>query len=132
MENLDGKNALRYALKVYDNPQCMSLAEFKEDFKRFKYVRRLCRRYLTTDDVSERLLLNHLVLLSNVFGVEPTVRLLFLKYEEDEELFTALKPFLLYLKMLPEVVWAVNGQNIYTDHIPLDEDLYRKLKELSA
>ena len=128
-EMLDAKNSFRYALKEYDNPQCMSMAEFEEDYKKFKYVKRLCRRYMTTTDVSDRLLLNHLVLLSNVFGVTATVRLLFVKCEDDR-VFKVLKPFLMYLKMLPEVVWGINGKNIYTNKIPMDEGLYQRLKEL--
>jgi hypothetical protein len=128
--NVTPKNALLFAMKAYDNPQCMSVEEFHEDYKRFKYIKRLCRRYASNTRVSERLMLNHLVLLTNVFGVEPTCRLLFVKCEEDEKVYRVLKPFLMYLKMLPEIVWGVNGKNILTDKIPLDEKLYRKLKEL--
>ncbi len=127
--NVTPKNALIFAMKAYENPQCMSVEEFHEDYKRFKYVKRLCRRYVTTQRMGERLMLNHLILLTNVFGVESTCRLLFVKCEDDK-LWRALKPFLLYLRMLPEIVWGVNGKNILTDKIPLDEKLYRKLKEL--
>jgi hypothetical protein len=127
--NVTPKNALLFAMKAYENPQCMSVEEFHEDYKRFKYIKRLCRRYVTTQHLSERLMLNHLILLTNVFGVEPTCRLLFVKCEDDKS-WKVLKPFLLYLRMLPEIVWGVNGKNILTDKIPLDEKLYRKLKEL--
>lgn len=129
-ENVTSKNAVMFALKAYDNPQCMSKAEFDEDFKRFKYVKRLCRRYVATQQVTERLMLNHLILLENVFGVTATVRLLFLKCSDDERSYRVLKPFLLYLGMLPELVKGVNGKDIFTDRIPLDEKLYRRLKEL--
>lgn len=127
-QNVTAKNALLFAMHYYDNPQCLSAEEFAEDFKRFKYIKRLCRRYLLTGDIKERLVLNHLILLSNVFGVEATVRLLFVKCSAD--VYVVLKPFLLYLHMLPEVVWGVDGQNIYTDKIPLDEPLLRTLREL--
>ena len=128
-ENVTAKNALLFAMKSYENPQCMNVEEFNEDYKRFKYIKRLCRRYVTTQRLSERLMLNHLILLTNVFGVSATCRLLFVKCE-DERAYRVLKPFLLYLRMLPEIVWGVNGRNILTDKIPLDEKLLRKLREL--
>lgn len=127
-ETVTAKNALLYAMHVYDNPQCLSAEEFAEDYKRFKYIKRLCRRYLTSGDIKERLMVNHLVLLANVFGVTPMVRLLFIKCDPDA--YVVLKPFLLYLNMLPEVVWGVNGINVYTDRIHLDEPLYRTLRGL--
>lgn len=126
-ENVTAKNALLFAMHHYDNPQCLSAEEFAEDFKRFRYIKRLCRRYLVTGDIKERLVLNHLILLTNVFGIEATVRLLFVKCSPDA--YVVLKPFLLYLNMLPEVVWGVNGLNIYTDAIPLNEALLRTLRE---
>jgi hypothetical protein len=129
MDNVTPKNALIYAMKAYENPQCLSVEEFHEDYKRFKYIKRLCRRETATQNMSERLMLNHLILLTNVFGVEPTVRLLFVKCE-DEKSYRVLKPFLLYLNILPEIVWGVNGKNILTDKIPLDEKLLRRLREL--
>ncbi len=129
MDNVTSKNALVFAMQNYENPQCLSVEEFHEDFKRMKYVKRLCRRYTTTHRMSERLMLNHLILLTNVFGVEPTVRLLFVKCD-DEKSWRVLKPFLLQLRMLPEIVHGVNGKNILTDTIPLDEKLLRRLRAL--
>lgn len=128
-DNVTAKNALLYAMHSYDNPQCMSVEEFNEDYKRFKYVKRLARRYVTTETISERLMVNHLILLANVFGVQSTVRLLFVKCN-DEGSYKVLKPFLLYLGMLPQFVPGVNGQTIATDTIPLDEPLLRRLREL--
>src|SRR4051812_14869039 len=135
-ENLEPKNLQMYARSVYDNPQCMTEEEFLEDYKRFKYIKKLCRRYLTevatakrsaesVDDVqfSERLMLNHLILLTNVFGVVPTVRILFAKCEGDEKLMRVLKPFLWHAKYLSEIVKGINGKIIFTDRIPLDEAL---------
>jgi hypothetical protein len=127
-ESVTPKNALMFALKAYENPQCMSAQEFAEDYKRFKYVKRLCKRYIQTKQVSVRLMLNHLILLSNVFSVEPMVRLLFVKCDDGKEL-RALKPFLLYLGMLPELVRGVNGKDILTAMIPTDADLTHRLRE---
>ena len=128
-DNVTAKNALWFAMKCYDNPQCLSAEEFHEDYKRFKYIKRLCRRYTSSQRLGERLMLNHLILLSNVFGVESTCRLLFVKCE-DEKSYRVLKPFLLYLNMLPDIVWGVNGKDIITERIPLDETLYQRLQAL--
>jgi hypothetical protein len=128
-EDVTVKNALLYAMKAYDNPQCLTQAEFVEDFKRFKYVKRLCSRYLATGKVSERLMLNHLMLLRNVFGQEAMIRLLFLKCN-DPKLYRVLKPFLVYMDALPDVVVGVNGVDIYTYAIPTDERLWGNLQTM--
>lgn len=128
-ETLTPKNALLYAMRVYDNPQCLTEHEFHEDYKRFKYVKRLCSRYLVTRRLSERLMLNHLMLLRNVFGNEAMVRLLFLKCG-DPHLYQVLKPFLVYMDALPEVVTGVNGADIYTTAIPADEHVQACLEAL--
>jgi hypothetical protein len=129
VENLTPKNAHLFAALSYDNPQCITSEEFVEDYKRFKYIKRLCRRYAAADRLSERLMLNHLILLTNVFGVTPTVRLLFMKCDDDKS-YRVLKPFLVYLRVLPQWVRGINGRDINTDSIPLDEGLLRKLREL--
>lgn len=128
-ENVTNKNALVYAMKAYDNPQCLNAEEFQEDYERFKYIKRLCRRYLANERLSERLMLNHLVLLNNVFGADATVRLLFLKLG-DARYYVVMKPFLKYMDLLPDVVPGVDGQDIYTDAIPLDKKLWMRLQEL--
>ncbi len=89
-----------YAMKAYCNPQCTSLDEFHEDLNRTKYLKRLFRRYQTTGNLRERLILNHIIIFYNVFGVEPATRLLFFKIEE--ELHPLLKTFLVYLNYCPE------------------------------
>lgn len=128
-EDVTSKNALLYAMREYDNPQCLSADEFNEDYKRFKYVKRLCRRYASTGHISERLMLNHLILLTNVFGVTATVRLLFLKCE-DTVSHQVLKTFLVYLNVLPELVCGVNGKDIATTPIAFDPYLWNTLHAL--
>lgn len=128
-ENLTLKNSLLYAMRCYDNPQCLDEEEFIEDYKRLKYVKRLCRRYVQTGRISERLMLNHLVLLNNVFGPPATARLLFLKCN-DERMYRVLKVFMTYMGTLPEVVPGVDGDDIYTELIPMDEKLLAKLRAL--
>ena len=128
-EDVTAKSAILYAMKEYDNPQCVSLAEFNEDYKRFKYVKRLCRRYASTGHISERLMLNHLILLMNVFGTTCAVRLLFLKCD-DATSHQVLKTFLVYLSALPELVCGVDGRDISTAEIPFDPYLMATLYAL--
>jgi hypothetical protein len=128
-ESVTQKNSLLYAMKHYDNPQCLDTAEFDEDYKHFKYVKRLCRRYLTNAKLREQLLLNHLVLLFNVFGEDAAVRLLFLKCD-DPKMFRVLKTFLVYMERAPQVVLGINGDDIYMDAIPTDEPLLDRLRAL--
>lgn len=126
---LTHKNAILYATTIYDNPGCVSVDEFMKDYKRFKYVMRLCRRYITTKSIDERLFLNHLIVLVNVFGPEGTARLLFVKCE-NEQPYRILKAFLLYLNILPDVITGINGYDIVTDTIPSDLRIARRLREL--
>ena len=116
-------------MKCYDNPQCLDEEEFIEDYKRLKYVKRLCRRYLATGRISERLMLNHLVLLNNVFTPPAATRLLFLKCN-DVRMYRVLKAFMHYMGTLPEVVSGIDGADIHTPGIPNDEKLNQKLQAL--
>lgn len=125
-DDVTANNALWFATKNYSNPQCVSLDEFIEDYKRFRYVRRLCRRYVNTKEISERLMLNHLVLLTNVFGIPATVRLLFL-FCNDPKLRSVLATFLTFLNMLPEKIPGVNGRDITSSKILLDKKLLNRL-----
>jgi len=87
-----------YAAKHYDNPRFSDAEEFYEDLKRFKYIKRLVNRYLDHDDLAERLILNHLIVVSNVFGIEATLNILNLKL--DERHWPVIKPFLIFLKYI--------------------------------
>ena len=91
-------NIILYAIKHYDNPQCEGEKEFYDDMKRFKYVKRLLRKYKDTKVLKERLLLNHIIILRNLFGSEACVTLLLFKI--PQEYWSTLKSFLLYLNIL--------------------------------
>ena len=107
--------------RCYDNPQCMDEAEFFDDLKRFKYLKRLFNKYQESGDLKERLVLNHLVVLYNLFGNEGTTRMLFFKLREYLDI---LKPFLVLLGQLPE---RVNGIGIEDKTIivsDISEDLH--------
>jgi hypothetical protein len=91
---------LLYASKHYENPQCSDIAEFEEDLKRFQYLRKLFGRYRQDNDLKERLILNHLIIIYNVFGPEAT-NMLFMRLHEYHEY---LKPFVEYLNFMPEFI----------------------------
>lgn len=97
---LTNKNFLVYAMKAYQNPHCMDLEEFTEDIKRIKYIKRLLKKYHETGQLRCRLIVNHMVVLYNVFGAEATKNMLFLK--TDTETHSTLKTFLLYLNYIRE------------------------------
>ena len=117
IDNLTEDNFLIYALKCYNAPHCI-MSEFESDIKRTKYLKRLFRRFKVTKILKERLILNHIILLNNVFGPIPTARILF--YKIDERDYDILKTFLDYLKIMPDVVYGINGKNIYSSDIPLN------------
>ena len=97
---LHSGNASLYAAKNYDNPGCTDVLEFYDDLKRFKYIKRLLRKYHDTGILKERLLLNHLIVLHNVFDTTPCVTLLL--YKIQEEYWSTLKSFLIFLNSITE------------------------------
>ena len=127
-DDLSESNYLLYAAKNYDNPHCTGLDDFLDDLKCFKYLKRLFNRFVNNNDLKDHLIINHLIILYNVFGVECATRLLFLKM--DERHYPILKPFLISMNYLPEVVYGINGKDIKTVDIPLDELSVSKLRKL--
>lgn len=117
IDNLTEDNFLIYAMKCYNAPHCI-MSEFESDIKRTKYLKRLFRKYKITKILKERLILNHIILLNNVFGTVPTARILF--YKTDERDYDILKTFLEYLDIMPDEVSGIKGKTIYTSDIPLD------------
>jgi hypothetical protein len=99
-EKLTKENINMFAIKHYDNPQCEGEIEFQDDMKRFKYVKRLLRKYKETGELKERLILNHLIVIYNVFGADAGSTLLLFKIEP--ELWNVLKTFMVFLNMLPD------------------------------
>ena len=99
-EKITSDNVIMFAIKHYDNPQCEGEREFHDDMKRFKYIKRLLRKYKDTGILKERLLLNHIIVLNNLFGAEACVTLLLFKIQR--EYWETLKSFLLFLNMIRE------------------------------
>ncbi len=89
-----------FAIKHYDNPQCEGEKEFHDDMKRFKYIKRLFKKYTLSGQLKERLLLNHIIILRNLFGTEACVTLLLFKTQK--EYLSVLKSFLIFLNMIRE------------------------------
>ena len=126
-ENLTEDNVLLYAAKCYDKPQCIT-SEFDEDYKRIRYIKRLLQKYRKTREIKERLLLNHLVVLQNVFGIEASTRMLFFRISQED--YPALKTFLIYTSAMPSIVYGVRGTNLRSSDIPLDAKLIQYLRNL--
>ena len=116
-DDLNEDNFMIYAMKCYQSPHYI-ISEFEGDMKRTKYLKRLFRRYKNTGSLKERLILNHIILLNNVFGPEATARILFYKIEERD--YDVLKTFLCYLNIMPEIVVGINGKNLSSYEIPMD------------
>jgi hypothetical protein len=118
----DGNYTL-FAMKNYENPQCASIDEFHEDLNRIKYLKRLLRKFRTHGILREQLILNHLIIFYNVFGIIPATRLLFAKIEPD--LHPYLKTFIVYLNNLPE-----NIPEADLVMIPVDIRIANKLRKI--
>jgi hypothetical protein len=123
-DKLSESNFLLYAMHHYDNPQCHSIEEFEEDLKKFLYLKKLFSRYKKDDDLRERLILNHIIVLYNVFGDAATDMLF---YKIDEECWNSLVTFLVYLDRMPE---ALPKYSIKLSDIVLDEKIISVLRKI--
>ena len=128
MFDLCDDNFLIYAAKFYDRPHILQ-SEFEDDLNRIKYVKRLLRKYRQTGDIKERLVLNHVIILANVFGVEPTVNMLFFKCDEED--YPILKTILLFLNYLPSHLKVTfNKYYIRQEEIPVNLTIAERLKAI--
>ena len=129
VDRLDDSNFILYCAKHYDNPHCHDTEEFYEDLRRIKYIKKLITRYQITGDLKERLILNHIIILYNVFGPHHLCRIVFLKMEKQ---LKYVKPFLILMDVLPERVNNIGkeGRNFITDEIEMDERLIEALRKL--
>ena len=112
-----------YTMKKYSNPQCETIEEFYEDMNKIKYIKRLFGKYEKSGDLRTRLILNHLIVLNNVFGSEACCRILF--YKIEKEFHSYLKSFLEYLNFLPIMI-----EEVELNDIPIDHRIELLLKEL--
>jgi len=96
---LNEDNFLLFAIKNYENPQSVTKEDFEKDLNHFKYIKRLLKRYRKSGDLKTHLILNHFIILYNIFG-EATTPMLFFKIEND--MWSAVKSFIIFLNRLPE------------------------------
>jgi len=129
IQQLDDSNFMLYAAANYDNPQCYDTDEFYDDLKRFKYLKRLFNRYKETGELKERLILNHLTVIYNVYGSAPATRLLFFKLDGY---YNLLKPFLVLMGQMPEKVERIGPLGItFNDiDIQMDEKIIKVLRKI--
>ena len=126
-EQITPANWVQFAMKHYENPQCVEVEEFNDDLKKIKYIKRLFNQYAIEGVLKERLLLNHIIVFYNVFSVEAATRILFYKLEED--VWPMLKTFLFYLNFLPDKIESINGRTIITTEIPMDQGIVDSLRK---
>jgi len=118
-DTLDEENFVLYAAKCYNNPQCTEIGEFYDDLNRFKYLKRLLKRYVEHDDLQYRLILNHIIIIYNVFTIPAANKMI--RYKLEDDLLPAVKTFLVYLNYLPE------GEMV---DIPLDPTIVNVLRKI--
>ena len=128
--DLNEDNFLLYAAKHYSAVNLLQ-TEFEEDLRRIKYVKRLLNKYKLTKEFKERLILNHIIILSNVFGVEATVNMLF--YKCDEEDYSVLKTILIFLNYLPSrLTVTFNKKFIRQEEIKVDMIVANQLRNIKG
>jgi hypothetical protein len=96
---LNEDNFLLFAIRYYENPQAVTKEDFEKDLNHFKYIKRLLKRYKKSGELKTHLILNHFIILYNIFG-EATTPMLFFKIEQ--ELWSSVKSFIIFLNRLPE------------------------------
>ena len=123
-KKLTENNFLQYALNNYDNPSCATLEEFEDDLKKFLYLNKLLQRYKKNEDLRERLILNHIIVIYNLWGNAAT-EMLFHKVEEEH--WSSLIVFLTYLGRLPEFI---PGTSVRATSLTHDEKIVEILREI--
>lgn len=129
LEKLDETNFLLYCAKYYDNPECFDTEEFYEDLNRIKYIKRLFNKYIESGELKDRLILNHILVLCNVFGPIHAPRILFFKLKNFH---SYLKPFLEYIGYMPKKInnICVIPIDIETKSIVPDPGIVEALKKI--
>ena len=125
MMKLDEESFLLFAAKCYDIRMAASTEEFYDDLRRFQHLKRLFKRYEEDDDLKVRLILNHLTVIYNCFGAGATT-MLFYRLEEYHK---SLKPFVVMLGYLPEII-EYSDKKLITSEIPLDQTIVDELRKL--
>lgn len=126
-DNLTEENFLLFAMKYYSNPHCTDLLEFHDDLRRIRYIKRLFKKYRESGELKERLVLNHLVVLYNMFENRAMTRML---VQKMDEYLDYLKPFLLFLNYWTDDIGLVQGKKIVDSNIKLDQGIIEALRKI--
>jgi hypothetical protein len=119
---LNEENFLLFAIKHYENPQAVTKEDFDKDLNHFKYIKRLLKRYQNNGELRTHLLINHFIVLYNIFG-DATTPMLF--YKIESELWSSMKTFVLFLNRLPDY------PKCYIHDIAIDEYCMKELESIS-
>jgi len=127
IENLTEENFQLFAMKYYMNPHCTDLLEFRDDLRRICYIKRLFKKYAKSGELKERLILNHLMVLYNMFEQKAMTRMLFFRLYEYRQF---LKPFLIMLSYWPQEIGLIDGRKVVDSNIPLDIGIVNALRKI--
>lgn len=128
MFELNDENFEFYAARFYDNPHCSGKDEFLDDLKRFKYLKRLFKKQAAGQPQRERLILNHIIILYNLFGPDATTKMLFHKIDKAQ--WGQLKTFLVFLNYMPLKIIVSKGMEIKDSDIQIDDKIANVLRNL--
>ena len=127
-DKLTDENFLLFCAHYYDNSKYTSTEEFVEDLNRIKYIKKLITRYIDGDELKERLILNHIIVLNNCFGAEILCKILYLKLNAQ---LRFVKPFLVLLNILPDKIYNVNDEVVIdTNLIEMDQNIVNLLRKV--
>lgn len=121
-DELNEDNFLLFAIKNYENPQAVTEEDFHKDLNHFKYIKRLLRKYKKDGELRSDLLINHFIILYNIFG-EATTPMLF--YKMEDTMWTVIKTFVVFLNKLPEY------PKTHIHDIPIDNNCLKELRRVS-
>jgi hypothetical protein len=129
IDNLTEENFYEFAVQSYTNYRCRGQEEFLQDLLHIKYLKRLLRKSNEAGGLNPRrirLALNHIIIFYNVFKRESATRMLFLRFEPN--LHPILKTFLIHLDLMPAIIHGIDGQDLYSRDITIDETILESLK----
>ncbi len=121
-DELNEDNFLLFAIKNYENPQAVTKEDFEKDLNHFRYIKRLLKRYKNSGELKTHLLINHFIILYNIFGDAATPMFF---YKIEDNLWSSVKTFIVFLNRLPEY------PHTYIHEIPLDEKCLEELKKIA-
>jgi len=129
MRSLNESNFVLYAAANYENIHCYDTQEFYEDLNKLKYLKRLFSRYYMKDELRERLILNHLTTLYNIFEFRAITRMLFFRIEEKH--WPILKTFLVFLNYMPDIIYDIDPHgDIRTEYVSIEPQIANCLRNI--